>query len=146
MLKWSMKIQHYFLLVLLFCTFGQGAQAQEILNEPICFTVRNTAPHKVYGNFVTDYYTAEDGTQARHRSNFRLDEAGAKDPEKGFPLDAAEFCSYGPFFPERKLELVIRTLIPVFSCKTSVEKGEILIKSERLPDDSGNKIWAECFE
>lgn len=146
MLKWSMKIQHFFLVALVCCTFSAETSAQEILNEPICFIVRNTAPHKVYGNFVTDYYTAEDGTQARHRSNFRLDEAGAKDPEKGYPLDVAEFCSYGPFFPERKLELILRTLIPVFSCKTSVEKGEILIKSERLPDDSGNKIWAECLE
>jgi len=146
MLKWSMKIQHFFFVALLCCTFSAETSAQEILNEPICFIVRNTAPHKVYGNFVTDYYTAEDGTQARHRSNFRLDEAGAKDPEKGYPLDVAEFCSYGPFFPERKLELILRTLIPVFSCKTSVEKGEILIKSERLPDDSGNKIWAECLE
>lgn len=142
-----MKIQHYFALAALLLTFAPNpARAQEILNDPICFTVRNTANHKVYGNFVTDYYTAEDGTQARHRSNFRLDEAGAKDPEKGFPLDAAEFCSYGPFFEGRQLELVIRTLIPVFSCKTSVEKGEIIIKSERLPDDSGNKIWAECLQ
>ncbi len=142
-----MKIQHYFALAALLLTFAPNiARAQEILNEPVCFTVRNTANHKVYGNFVTDYYTAEDGTQARHRSNFRLDEAVAKDPEKGFPLDAAEFCSYGPFFEGRQLELVIRTLIPVFSCKTSVEKGEIIIKSERLPDDSGNKIWAECLQ
>ncbi len=142
-----MKIQHYFALAALLLTFSpNAAQAQEILNDPVCFTVRNTANHKVYGNFVTDYYTAEDGTQARHRSNFRLDEAGAKDPEKGFPLDVAEFCSYGPFFEGRQLELVIRTLIPVFSCKTSVEKGEIIIKSERLPDDSGNKIWAECLK
>lgn len=142
-----MKIQHYFALAALLLTFApNAARAQEILNEPVCFTVRNTANHKVYGNFVTDYYTAEDGTQARHRSNFRLDEAGAKDPEKGFPLDVAEFCSYGPFFEGRQLELVIRTLIPVFTCKTSVEKGEIIIKSERLPDDSGNKIWAECLQ
>ena len=131
-----MKIQHYFALAALLLTFApNAAQAQEILNEPICFTVRNTASHKVYGNFVTDYYTAEDGTQARHRSNFRLDEAGAKDPEKGFPLDAAEFCSYGPFFEGRKLELVIRTLIPVFSCKTSVEKGEIVIAKGNSEDE-----------
>lgn len=142
-----MKIQHYFALAALLLTFApNAARAQEILNDPVCFTVRNTANHKVYGNFVTDYYTAEDGTQARHRSNFRLDEAGAKDPEKGFPLDVAEFCSYGPFFEGRQLELVIRTLIPVFTCKTSVEKGEIIIKSERLPDNSGNKIWAECLQ
>lgn len=118
--------------------------AQEIVQEPICFIVRNEAPYKIYGNFVTDYYTTPEGDQARHRSNFRLDEAGAKDPEKGFPLDVAEFCSYGPFYEGRQLELVIRTLVPIFSCKTSVEKGEIVIKGERLPE-GGTKTWAECL-
>lgn len=120
------------------------APAQEITPQPLCFTVRNTAEFKVYGSFVTDYYTTPTGTRARHRSNFRLDEAGAKDPEKGFATDAAEFCSYGPFYEGRKLELVLRTLIPVFSCKTSVEAGEIVIRGERKPE-GGVKMWAECL-
>jgi hypothetical protein len=46
------------------------AQAQEIVQEPLCFGVRNEAPYKVYGNFGTDYYVAEDGTKARHRQTF----------------------------------------------------------------------------
>lgn len=129
------------LLILLPCTAG----AQEITSEPICFTVRNTANYKVYGSFVTDYYTSPDGIRARHTSNFRLEEAGAKDPKEGYPTDAAEFCSYGPFFPGRQLELVLRTLVPIFSCKTAIGVGEIVIKGERLPDDSGVKTWAECL-
>lgn len=125
--------------------FSLPAQAQEIVSEPICFTVRNEAPYKVYGSFVTDYYTdPANGSQARHRSNFRLEEAGAKDPDKGYPVDQAEFCSYGPFFPGRQLELVLRTLVPVFSCKTSVELGEIVIKGERKPE-GGTKTWAVCY-
>lgn len=118
----------------------------EILKEPICFTVRNTADHMIYGNIGTNYYMdPQYETKARHRSNFRFEAAGAKDDE-GYPADQAEFCSYGPFFKDRKLELSLRTLFPVFSCQTKVDQGEIIIKSERKEDDSGVKIWAECFE
>ncbi|MCE7886728.1 MAG: hypothetical protein DYH13_04395 [Alphaproteobacteria bacterium PRO2] len=120
------------------------AQAQEIVQEPLCFGVRNEAPYKVYGNFGTDYYVAEDGTKARHRSNFRLDEPGSVD-EEGYPSDRAEFCSYGPFYPDRKLEIVLRTLVPVFSCKTRIDQGEIVIKGHRKPE-GGAETWAECFE
>lgn len=120
--------------------------AQEITQEPICFMVKNTAPYKVYGSFVTDYYTRPDGVRARHTSNFRLDAAGEIDPKEGYPTDRAEFCSYGPFYEGRKLELVIRTLVPIFSCKTAVELGEIVIKGMRKePPESGTKTWAECL-
>lgn len=122
------------------------AQAQEITKEPICFTVKNTAPYKVYGSFVTDYYTMPDGSRRRHTSNFRLDAAGDKDPKEGYPTDQAEFCSYGPFYPNRQLELIIRTLVPIFNCKTSVELGEIVIKGYRKPEpEGGTKTWAECL-
>ncbi|HRQ61367.1 MAG TPA: hypothetical protein PLO23_07655 [Alphaproteobacteria bacterium] len=116
----------------------------EILQEPICFMLRNTAEHKVYGTFSTNYYVTPDGTQARHRSNFQLDQVGAKDAE-GYPADAAEFCSYGPFFEGRKLELVLRTLFPIFDCYTKVDAGEIVIKSKRNASDSGFDVW-ECRE
>jgi hypothetical protein len=120
------------------------AHAQEIVSEPICFAIRNEAPYKVYGNFGTDLYTAEDGSQARHRSNFRLDEPGSVDDE-GYPSDRAEFCSYGPFYPDRKLEIVLRTLVPIFNCKTRIDMGEIVIKGHRKPE-GGTETWAECFE
>lgn len=135
--------------ILMLAPLSAGAQELtldgEIVQDPICFTLRNTADHMIYGTFGTNYYVAADGTQARHRSNFQLDAAGKKDGE-GFPSDAAEFCSYGPFFEGRKLELTLRTLFPVFSCYTKIESGEILIKSKRKADDSGNDMWAECFE
>lgn len=121
------------------------AQAQEIVQDPICFNVRNEAPYKVYGSFVTNYYTRPDGIQARHKSNFRLEEAGATDPEKGYPIDQAEFCTYGPFYPGRKLELVIRTLVPIFSCMTRIDQGEIVIQGHRKPE-GGTDTKALCFE
>jgi len=115
----------------------------DISAEPICFTVRNEAPYKSYGSFRTEFFTREDGIRARHTSNFRLEESGAVD-EKGRPADAAEFCSYGPFLSGRKLELTLRTLVPIFSCKTKIDQGEIVIKGFRKPK-GGTETWAECY-
>jgi len=126
-----------------------SAQAQvpdgEIVSEPICFIVKNEAPYRVNGSFVTTYYTTESGSRLRHKSNFRLEPAGAVHETEGYPLDMAEFCSYGPFYESRKLEFVIRTLIPIFSCITSIDQGMIVIKGHRKPE-GGTKTWAECFE
>lgn len=133
----------WFALIVVFL-ISAAAWAQDIVGEPLCFTLRNEAPYKVYGNFITDYYTAPDGSQARHRSNFRLDEPGSKD-EEGHPADRAEFCSYGPFLPDRKLELVIRTLVPIFDCRTRIDQGEIVIKGYRKPE-GGTETWAECYK
>jgi hypothetical protein len=45
------------------------------------------------------------------------------------------------------LTLRLRTLFPVFECKTRVDTGqEILLKSERRADDTGVQMWAECFD
>ncbi len=122
-----------------------SARAQEIVNEPICFILRNEAPYKVYGSFSTDYYTRADGVRARHRSNFRLEEAGTTDEKEGYPLDAAEFCSYGPFYPDRKLDLTLRTLVPIFSCKTRIDQGDIIIQGHRKPE-GGTETKALCYD
>ncbi len=133
-----------------FIIFTASAQAQsvddpvDVVSDPICFTIRNEAPYNVYGSFVTNYYTSEDGTSARHRSNFKLGEPGTKD-EKGEAADSAEFCTYGPFLPDRKLELVLRTLVPIFSCKTKIDQGEIVIKGFKKPE-GGTNTYAECYE
>lgn len=117
----------------------------DIVADPICFAVRNEAPYKVYGNFATTEFTRPDGVKTRHRSNFRLDEKGAVDPKTGEALDRAEFCSYGPFFPGRKLELVLRTLFPVFNCITKIDQGELVISGYRKPE-GGAVTTAKCFE
>lgn len=132
-----------FVLVLLAAMPAAAQQAGEIVAESICFSVRNTASYKVFGSFVTDLYTEADGTKARHRSSFQLDAAGSKD-EKGHASDHAEFCSYGPFFEGRKLELTLRTLIPIFSCMTRIDAGEILIQGKMKPD-GGTDTSAVCL-
>lgn len=117
--------------------------AQEITPLPICFTIRNEAPYKVYGQMATDYYTTPDGTKARHTGTFRLEAKDTMHPD-GYPLDASEFCSSGPFYPGRQMELTLRTLIPIFSCKTNIELGEIKIHG-KINKDGSTKTWATCF-
>jgi hypothetical protein len=117
----------------------------DIVADPLCFSVRNEAPYKVYGSFSTTEVTRPDGTKMRHRSNFRLDEKGAVDPKTAEKLDRAEFCSYGPFYPGRKLELVLRTLVPVFNCLTKIDQGELVISGYRKPE-GGAVTTAACFE
>ncbi len=138
-----------------FLTFGalallftpSFAEAGEIVPKPICFVVINSAPHSVNGGFITDLYKKPDGSKSRHKSNFRLKKAGATHPEKGYPTDRAEFCSYGPFYPGRKLEFFISTLFPVFSCKTNVESGPITITSTPRTDTpmGGVRMSAKCY-
>lgn len=148
-----MRWMIFTLLVAVFWPASVQAQNEslDIVQQPICFAVVNTANHMVNGSFATDYYfrPADDkapATKAKHRSNFRLQAKGSIDERTGKPNDRAEFCSYGPFLPNRMLTLTLRALFPVFECRTRVDTGqEIIIKSERRADDTGVQTWAECF-
>ena len=135
-------IQRLWLILVLF--WVHPATAQEITASPICFTLRNEAPYRVYGEVSTDHYTAPDGTKARHVGTFRLEKAGTTHKEKGYPMDVSEFCSSGPFYPGRQLEITLRTLVPTFSCKSNIELGEIVIKGKRNKD-GGTKSWIVCY-
>jgi hypothetical protein len=105
--------------------------AGPVTANPSCFDVVNQAPYTVFGTVGTNDYTGMDGRTARHRENFRLQ-----------PKQQVNFCTTGPFFPGQKLEFVIRTLIPVFSCMTGIDKA-IVIHGEKKPE-GGTKTWADC--
>lgn len=113
---------------------GSSARAQEVVETPICFKVRNTAEWTILGDIVTDYFTAPNGQRGRHRANFRLG-----------PGEEREICTRGPFYPGRKQDLTLRTIVPIFSCRTRVDQGDILIKGAR-GSDGRSKTWAICFE
>lgn len=140
-------MKHTYILPLAVLTLAlplQNAKAQEITTQPICFTIVNHAPYKVYGQVATDYYTTPNGTKARHTGTFRLEAAGTLHKEKGYPLDRSEFCSSGPFYPNRQMELTLRTLVPIFSCKTNIELDDINIRGQ-IKEDGSAKTWAECY-
>lgn len=108
------------------------AQAAETVSDPECFHVVNQAPYTVYGSINTNVFTRPDGIKTRHKSNFRL--------ESG---NFAEFCTFGPFYDNHKLELVLRTLVPTFTCKTGIA-GDIMIYGRRKPE-GGTETYAACL-
>lgn len=111
---------------------GQRGGAGEVLAEPLCSFVLNRAPYTLHGSVATDYFTMPDGEKAHHRSNFRL-ETGER----------AEFCTSGPFHEGRRVELVLRSLVPLFSCKTAFSEG-IILHGQLLPE-GGTRSWADCY-
>lgn len=103
----------------------------EVVQDPVCFKLRSDAPYTVFGTVITNFYVDAQGRKARHRSNFHLKQG-----------ESSEFCTYGPFYEGRKLELVLRTLVPVFTCKTKID-GDIIIHGQ-MNTDGSTKSWAEC--
>ncbi len=137
-------MRHLLFILLALCIFPDPALSQEVTPTPICFSIRNEAPYKVYGQVATDYYTTPDGVRARHTATFRFEKAGTTNPKTGNYQDRREFCSSGPFYPNKQLEITLRTLIPIFSCKTSIEMGELVIKG-REKEDGTTKTWITCY-
>jgi len=119
-------------------------QRAAVSGSPQCFIVRNTTPNKVFGHIETDFFPRDDGLKTRHRSTFKLLPLGERDKKSGDFLDRAQFCTTGPFYPGGKVVLELKTLFPVFSCKTRVDQGEILIESLRI--DGDYELWATCYE
>lgn len=105
----------------------------EVDTSPTCFRVINRAPYTVMGSVYTNYYVNKDRQKARHTSNFRL--------EKG---QSQPFCTYGPFYEGRKLELVLRTVLPIFSCKTMIDADIYLMG--KMNEDGTTKTWATCLD
>ncbi|QQG36270.1 MAG: hypothetical protein HYS17_00305 [Micavibrio aeruginosavorus] len=105
----------------------------EVLTAPLCFRVINDAPYMLMGSLYTNYYTDKERRKARHTSNFRLE-----------PGQSQPYCSYGPFYEGQKLDLVLRSLVPLFSCRTAVH-SDIHLKGEIL-ESGGTRSWATCHD
>lgn len=117
----------------IFFALPAHAKDGEVSKQPICFELRNTASYRVYGTISTDYYTTPDGQRAKHHSNFRLE-----------PNNFAKICSTGPFFDGNKLDIQIRTLVPIFECRTALT-GPLIIRSEK-PEGKPTRTWIDCIK
>jgi len=107
-----------------------GAQTG-ITSSPICSTLYNDAPYTVYGTVLTDAVPTADGQEINHRQVFKLSPGGR-----------SQFCSTGPFYPGGRLEIQLRTLFPIFDCKTKIDR-EVVIRG-RYEDDDTTKTWIDC--
>ena len=113
--------------------------AQNVTELPICTQIINEADYTVRGTILTataDYDdpsdSLKDGTSARHTANFKL-----------APGEKMDVCSQGPFYEGQRLDLQLRTLIPIFECRTALT-GPITIQSE-IDADGQRKTWATCY-
>jgi hypothetical protein len=107
------------------------AQAELISPRPYCADIRNDTDHYLFASVRTDFGKNAAGEKKRHESSFRL-EAG----------QTQRACATGPFYPGYQVELVIKAMIPVFTCKT-VLQGTIAISTKR--DEKGiNRYAASC--
>ena len=119
------------LIALLFISMPAQAAGELISPRPQCASILNSTKSELYGVIRTAYGTLPSGEKKRHESTFRL-----KGGEK------QEACATGPFYPGYQVEFSIKTMFPIFTCKTKL-RGTIEIKSERNKDGL-NRIYALC--
>ncbi len=105
----------------------------EVLPQQVCFEVVNRAPYLVFGTIFTEMFMRPDGIEARHRSVFRLKEN-----------ESEPFCTTGPFFEGRRIGVQLRTLVPVFECKTRIDQGPIVIEG-RVKADGSTESRVVCY-
>lgn len=111
--------------------FSGGARAGEVTPFNECATLRNMSDQSIMGVIRTAPFKVRGGAIKRHEGTFRLE-----------PDETAQVCSTGPFYDGYRVELVLRTIMPLFTCKTRLS-GEIMLrKTER--NDGITKLYADC--
>lgn len=115
----------------------------EVLDAPICFMLVNTAPYRVLAEIQTNFYTRADGIRDSHESTMRIQAAGSVN-DAGERIDQRQICTAGPFFEGRKIRLTLKTIVPIFECKTAIDRGEVIIKGV-VNDDNTTETTAECY-
>lgn len=83
------------------------------------------------GTLATAPQKLPSGDTAKHRDNFKLPAGERK-----------QFCAAGPFYQGQRLELILRTVIPLFSCKTKIDR-EIFLDAKQ--ENGYKKLSATCY-
>lgn len=107
-------------------------KAGEITRQPICSKITNRSSVSIQGTISLMPQTLANGDLHQFSDNFKL-----------APKEQREVCASGPFYEGRRLELTIRTLIPLFSCKTSLGKEIFLDMGEG--EDGVKRYSATCY-
>lgn len=104
----------------------------EVVHQPICSKLVNRSGVTIQGTVMTQKQVLKNGQEQQFSDNFKLS-----------PNQFREICSSGPFFQGRKIDLTIRTLIPLFNCKTQLGRTIYLDMEE---DSEGIKRYsATCY-
>lgn len=119
-------------ILLLLPATGRAQQTGPFSPTPICSDLINETGYAVYGAVETDRLQDPRGEIIHYKSNFRL-KAG----------ESTQICSNGPFFEGGKLTLTLRSLFPLFECKTSLGQP---ITIHATPKERGGFDWsATCY-
>lgn len=103
----------------------------EITSKPICGKLENRAGQTILGSIATAEQRIDSGDLVSHKENFKLEDG-----------ETWDICTRGPFFPGQRLELTIRTLMPLFSCRTKIDQT-IYLEAERQAGGF-KKLSATC--
>lgn len=117
------------LCTLILATQTSPALAGDVTPFKECATLRNSANQQVMGVIKTDAFKYK-GQIVRHESTFDLQDG-----------ETVVVCSTGPFFPGYKVELTIKTIMPLFSCLTRLS-GDIVLRRKEV--DRYTQLYADC--
>lgn len=117
--------------LILLTSASHTARAGEVTPFEECATLRNMSDQSIMGVVRTAPFKTTTGDPKRHEATFRLEAD-----------ETAQICSKGPFYEGYKIELMIRTIIPLFTCKTRLS-GDIMLRKKQN-DDGTTKLYAEC--
>lgn len=123
------KISHIFLCALILSALTSPASAGDVTPFKECATLVNSADQQVMGVIKTEAFKYK-GQIVRHESTFDLQDG-----------ETVVVCSTGPFFPGYKVELTIKTIMPLFSCLTRLS-GDIVLR--RKEKDRFTHLYADC--
>jgi len=124
----------YLLLMAAFCLVALVPRlsfAGDVSPFQECGTLVNSAGQQVMGVVKTESYMFR-GQILRHEKNFNLQDG-----------ETVEVCSTGPFFSGYKVELTIRTIMPLFTCQTRLS-GNIYLRKKWDDENGVNVLYADC--
>lgn len=113
--------------------FTAGAQMPdgEVTRQPICSKLTNRSSVTIQGTITLAPQRLENGDVHQFSDNFKLS-----------PGQRQDLCASGPFYEGRRIDLTIRTLFPLFSCKAALGQ-EIFLDMEEGPGGT-KKYSATC--
>jgi hypothetical protein len=100
----------FFVILIIICVFTTSVIAAPLLSPtPLCSVFKNQSERTVFIAVRTNYFEGADGTKQRHEASIRLE-----------PQEKQQICAQGPFYDGYRVEVILRTLIPLFDCKTKL--------------------------
>ena len=124
----------YVILLFLMCVaLVTPALAQLLSPTPRCITLLNQSGFTALGSVSTTRFVAPDGASSYHRQNFRISNG-----------ERNQFCATGPFYPEYGLEVVLRSMFPLWTCIVPANQQTIRILSNYDKKEDVHRLYMEC--